>query len=148
MTGTSFTVTTDAPGASRSFTVRVSSKERPVGVSASMSVTAPVNARWRPADPASTATPMLRARLTLGTTQPEPERFSLPMQKSLAVVSLPAECNLETGCTLNGTLDVELGFEGTPAWGTVEVDWAASVVSLLQGSQEVPEGYSLTLSEP
>jgi hypothetical protein len=149
--GTSFAVTTGAPRATRRFVVRATAEDRPDN-RVSLDVQGRLSARWQPANPASTAMPWLRTRMTLGSNEMTSNRefFHIIQGEALRqdVWVSASECELKAGCVLDGTLEVELGFDGTPIEGTVAVDWEALVLAILHDASELPEGFTLTISEP
>ncbi|WP_375754450.1 hypothetical protein [Corallococcus exercitus] len=149
-TGKPVSLTTEAPKASIPLVmVATASKSPDKLVEAEMK--ALVTARWTPADPSQTVSPVFRAVLREGGNDFSGPEGSSPLVAGDSVTMeihtyLSRDCTMGTSCQWTTNLDLELQPNG--AAGTVEVVWTATGSAHVVDTSSTPKGFTVIVSEP
>ncbi|WNG14208.1 hypothetical protein [Cystobacter fuscus] len=152
--GSPLTITTQAPTTTRHLKVRVTAEDYSFD-RAEVSVTAQVTARWTPADPSHTEKPWLLTRLYVPSEDysgPGPGHGQvLVLGEPGQPVSLQtytggtSECKPDQGCEWTVPLEFELQPNATE--GSVEVEWKVTAEAYVEGTNDLPKGFTVQVSE-
>ncbi|CAM3207047.1 hypothetical protein G4177_34325 [Corallococcus sp. ZKHCc1 1396] len=143
-------LTTEAPRVTRRLVVRASAP-KPPSKQAEGELVVRARARWTPADPGQTVNPWLKVILTQGTNSTSGPRASAVLEPGeTSTVEgntiLFSDCNLQSACVW--TVDVTFEVQANVGAGTVELDWTAQAGVRVVDTDEVPKGFSVSVSEP
>ncbi|OJT18748.1 hypothetical protein BO221_39115 [Archangium sp. Cb G35] len=146
--GTPFVLTHETPKVSRTLVISISMGETEHTENHG-SLTIEGTARWRPANPSAPGQPWVTARVGSGEGQPWSAAAVLDTPDApvplLVMESLQVNCNTGDVCEIPVTVEFE--FQDGGIEGTVEMEWKATSSMELWNDDELPQGYSVTITE-
>ncbi|GMU01549.1 hypothetical protein KH5H1_56690 [Corallococcus caeni] len=148
LTGTPVRLTMDSTKVMRTLVVRADAKEGS-SVPAVGNLRLLANAKWTPSTPTQTAQPRLSINAYDGQTDRGGTSEVLKPAvtvKLRSVTGLGRECPLNSGCAWTAQVAFELKDREVP--GTVDVEWKAMAAVHVEGTNDLPEGFTVSMSEP
>ncbi|WP_205525499.1 hypothetical protein [Pyxidicoccus trucidator] len=145
--GPPFSLSTEAPRATRHLVIRATAA-KPEDTSVWGELSVRISARWKPTDPTLPQRPWFRASLQ-GASSPDPI-VVLGGPDDTTVIELRAglskECPLDAACEWHKAVDFEVQDNVSP--GTVDVEWTAVASAHVEGTSDLPKGFTLEVSSP
>lgn len=147
LAGTPVHLTTDSARVMRTLVVRADTKEGSSDPAVG-ELRLLANAKWTPSDPTQTARPRLSitaydGQIDRGGTSEVLE--SAVTVKLRSVTGIGRECPLNSGC--EWTVQVAFELEDPEVPGTVDVEWKAMAAVHVVGTSDIPEGFTVSMSE-
>lgn len=146
--GTPFVLNHETPKVSRTLVISISMGDIE-HTENDGSLTLEGTARWRPANPSAPGQPWVTARV--GSGEWEPRSAAAVLDTADAPVPLQVmeslHVNCKTGDVCEIPVKVEFEFQDGGIEGTVEMEWKATSALSLWNDDELPQGYSVTITE-
>lgn len=144
--GAPLTLRTTDSRATRQLIVQLSSEERSAHL-AMLNMEVELTARWRPADPSNPVTPWLRAQVNVNQERFGEGSFVALEQPGrevrMRVPSGAASCSFDQFCEWTAQIEFEL--QANAVDGAVDLEWKAVAESHLEGTDELPKGFTMKL---